>query len=215
MSGKREIGDLAVSKPTRAILAGLREVAQVSAAPELELQKVVDVESAFAIRFHDDLVATWASKIPMLKERYGMTAGGVVGHTGGLRDLKVRGDYIGVARTGARTLLAIEKGGAGDELVTLEGGEGVTGRSTLVDWLGARLNELGGAVVDDSDLRPRLFRPLPMKNAPGKMVRHAKFGDGKVLREIGDGPTRKVQVDFYSVGLKMLQARFLEYVDEE
>jgi hypothetical protein len=214
VGSSRQIGEIAVSDNVRGLLIGLRSATNTSAIPELELQQVVDIEMAFAIRFHDDLVATWAARIPVLKERHGLTAGAVVGHTGRLAALKVRGDYIGVGTTGGGLVLAIEKGATLDQLVVLEAGSGVVERIGLADWLAKLLEELGGASGQDPEFRPRLFRPEPMSNAPGRRVRHAKFGDGKVLREIGEGPTRKVQVDFRRVGLKMLQARFLEYVDE-
>ena len=60
---------------------------------------------------------------------------------------------------------------------------------------------------------PELTRVLP-GGSDGTRVRHKVFGEGRVYVEIGDGPTRKVKVEFPGHGLKLLQARFLEYLDE-
>ena len=52
----------------------------------------------------------------------------------------------------------------------------------------------GGGLVAGEELPMRL----------GTRVRHAKFGEGTILRFEGQGDTRQVQVNFETVGLKTL-----------
>jgi DNA helicase-2/ATP-dependent DNA helicase PcrA len=44
----------------------------------------------------------------------------------------------------------------------------------------------------------------------GRRVRHPQFGDGRIVALDGSGPNAKLTVDFASVGLKRVIARFLE-----
>ena len=50
---------------------------------------------------------------------------------------------------------------------------------------------------------------VPPPPATGRQVRHAVFGVGEVLREIGAGPSLKLEVRF-PVGTKVLIARVIE-----
>lgn len=59
--------------------------------------------------------------------------------------------------------------------------------------------------------------PPPAKPAgitPGATVRHAKFGDGKVVASTGAGDEQKLTIEFASVGTKTLLARFVSAVTE-
>jgi ankyrin repeat protein len=59
--------------------------------------------------------------------------------------------------------------------------------------------------------------PPPAKPAgitPGSTVRHAKFGDGKVVASTGAGDEQKLTIEFATVGTKTLLARFVSAVTE-
>ena len=49
----------------------------------------------------------------------------------------------------------------------------------------------------------------PDRPVIGLRVRHGQFGDGKVIACDGQGPNAKLTVDFPSVGLKRVIAKFL------
>jgi hypothetical protein len=83
----------------------------------------------------------------------------------------------------------------------------------LSEWLRKQAASADAAAAAPAEFRARLTVPMPESSMSGRRVRHKKFGDGKALREIGDGPTRKVQADFPGWGLKLIQARFLEFLD--
>ncbi len=213
---RRTTGPIEPSDPTRRVLAALREQEQAPLRPELLLQNLADVEMAFAARFSDDLLAVWAAAVPWLSDTHKLTVTGVIGLTGALREHRVRGDLIGVGRWGD-LFLCVEKRqrvpAPGCELVILDPDDKTSETVALASWLSQRLEERGSASPRDvSAFAPRIVRPLPAASS-GKKVRHAKFGEGNVLREIGTGPLRKLQIDFPTFGLKMLQARFVEYLD--
>jgi hypothetical protein len=46
--------------------------------------------------------------------------------------------------------------------------------------------------------------------AAGDLVVHASFGTGRVLEARGEGRERKLLIDFATVGLKTILARFVE-----
>jgi DNA helicase-2/ATP-dependent DNA helicase PcrA len=49
---------------------------------------------------------------------------------------------------------------------------------------------------------------------PGHFVRHAIFGDGKIIASEGVGERRKLAVQFKAVGRKIIVAKFLEPLDK-
>ena len=53
----------------------------------------------------------------------------------------------------------------------------------------------------------------PVKAASRGLVRHVKFGDGEVLREIDSGASQKLEVRFGDGTCRVLLARFLEEID--
>ncbi|HTM21012.1 MAG TPA: hypothetical protein VL172_10905, partial [Kofleriaceae bacterium] len=80
----------------------------------------------------------------------------------------------------------------------------------LAPWLAARA---AGLPPGDAGLRVRVQPSRPESTLSGRRVRHKVFGEGRLLKEIGTGPDRKVQVDFPRRGLVLLQAKFLEFLD--
>ncbi len=201
----RPAGDLAPSPRVARALSALRgDPGPV----ELDNDRVRQVEAAVGVRLPDDVLACFAAAPPALADRCAMTLAGVVGHTGALREAGARGDLIGVARVEPRVILCVRKHEG--TLVCFDTDD----RSQRDHDLAAWLESMAPPAADTAPLRARLVAYQPESTMAGRRVRHATFGDGKALREIGTGPTRKVQVDFPGRGLKLLQARFLDFLDE-
>lgn len=197
----RATGDLAPSPRVARALSALRG----DAGPvDLDNDRVRKIEAAVGVRLPDDVLACFAAGV--LADRCAMTLGSVVGHTGALREAGARGDLIGVGRVERDVILCVRK--PERTLVSFD----VTDRSERDHDLAAWLEGMAPG-ADAPPLHARLVAFQPESTMAGRRVRHAKFGEGKALREIGTGPTRKVQVDFPGRGLKLLQARFLEFLD--
>jgi len=214
----RSPGDLDVSEPTRTLLLELRQASGQTARPELELERVREVEAAIGMHLPDDLLALFAASIPRVEKGFAMALGMVIGHTGALRDHRARGDLVGVGQAERRVYLCLDKGAPSTHearLLRYDVDYKTTDGILLADWLRALLDGLGQPEhqTPEAELTPRLIQPMPESSMQGRRVRHPKFGEGKALREIGTGPTRKVQVDFPGLGLKLMQARFLEFLD--
>jgi hypothetical protein len=209
---RRETGPLSVGEDLAAVLARLRLAEGVSEKPELDVDAVRDVERGLGWRLPEDVLAVFAARVRRVETDHEMALAKVVGHTGRVRAAGATGDIIGVGKTGPRRWLCVRKGAQpaeGTELLVFDADEEtLTGTTPLVDWLAEKAPE--GA--EGAPFEPVLVRKLPA-GSPGQRVRHKTFGDGKVLKEVGSGPNRKVQVDFPGRGLKLLQARFLEFVD--
>ncbi len=216
----RTPGPLAVAPRLASVLAALRQHAGVTAPTELDLERVREVEAAVGVHLGDDLLALFAAAIPELERRYRMTLGMVIGHTGALRDRRARGDLIGIGQVNVDEYLCIDKGAPMSRTTRLlrYDASARSARSIgLLEWLEEELVRVRGDAPPPASVASgdgyRLIQSVPESTAVGRRVRHPKFGDGKALREIGTGPTAKVQVDFPGYGLKLLQARFLEFLE--
>lgn len=196
----------------REALGALRALHAVAAPPELELQRVHEVEAAFGSHVPDDVLAVFAAHVPLLAETHRMTMGSVVGHTGGLREHGARGDLIGVGVLAPGEVLCAEKNATGTLIGFELDGKGER-EVDLAAWLRGLASETP-STSPPAPFEPVLVATQPESTMAGRRVRHKVFGVGKALKESGTGPTRKVQVDFPGRGLKLLQARFLEYLDE-
>jgi hypothetical protein len=203
----RTTGALTVSRDIATALARLRGGAGVTARPELDLERVREVEAAFGSHLPDDVLAVFAADVPVLRDRHKMTIGSVVGHTGELREHRAPGDLIGVGQIARRTVVCAQKNA--DGLVSYDLDDRSSEPFDLAGWL---TGLAAGATGDDS-YQPALVAAQPESTMSGRRVRHKVFGDGKLLSESGTGPNRKVKVDFPGRGLKLLQARFLEFLD--
>jgi hypothetical protein len=114
------------------------------------------------------------------------------------------------------TFVCVAKRHYSDErtrVVLVDVGKGSESAPILLDeWLRGLVDELPAVEGEPAAFEPRLWRK-PLGSSSGRLARHKIFGDGRVLTESGKGPTRKVKVDFPKFGLKLLQARFLEFLD--
>jgi hypothetical protein len=184
---------------------------------ELNLDRLQDVEAAVGVEFQDDILALVAVRSSYLREKLGVDLARVVAHTGELRERGQRGDVVGIGRIDDTTFLCVEKreqSSASTELFLLDCRGGSRVGVALLAWLSSHVEELPSAGSSPAKDVARLVRPEAESTAAGVRVHHKIFGNGRALSERGTGDTRKVTVDFPGKGLKLLQGRFLEYLDD-
>jgi hypothetical protein len=216
---RRGPGALAIAPGLARALARLRAAAGVTGAPELAIDELRNVELAVGVRFEDDLLAVFAAAAPPLSTVHQMALARVVALTGALREHRVRGDLVGVGRADSTTFLCVDlrsgRSPSGTTELVLHDVE--SGRPHAILSLAAWIEERAAGCPDtDAPFAPRVAPAMTesYNAASARRVRHRVFGEGRVLSEHGDGPTRKVKADFPRAGLKLLQARFLEFLDD-
>ncbi|MDF1563448.1 MAG: hypothetical protein P1V51_10400 [Deltaproteobacteria bacterium] len=218
-------GELVIPEEIRAALAELRLIHGIDAVAELCLDEVRALERAIQHRFPDALLALLAAHLKPLVHAYELDLDKVMALSGRVHALGGRGDLVAFAKDPADgRYLCWVKGEPREPLPLLlfEPGTRASSSTTLpevlAEWIATHRQLHPDAPRFEAGLaatfHPRTVMPLP-GGSDGRRVRHAKFGEGRVLLESGSGPTRKVKVDFPGHGLKHLQARFLTYLDEE
>ncbi len=221
----RQSGALTLCAPVRALLYELRVLEGIDEVPELDLERVREVERGLGLVFGDDVVAAHAAHSAYLREACGMEWGLAVAHTGALRALGAPGDLIAFGRASdGQSFCAVPKAEASPEESTVVGYDGAGGemrRLGFRPWLETRVEALRASLehpplVDPEASKtfvPRLVRRSLPEGSSGRRVRHPRFGEGLVMLEQGRGPTAKVRVEFPGLGIKTIQARFLEYLE--
>lgn len=202
-----------LSPPLASLLADIASRDGQPLSGHVEIDKLIPVEVTVGHQFADDLLAAFALSSSSLRASHGIGLANVVGHSGRLAASGMRGDLIGIACHGDDEFAIDKRTAAADhtELLRFAGGEKrVAERFSLLEFLRRVAGNLRttGAAFEAS-----LHRPAPMSAAPGRVVEHKVFGRGTAFSEKGDGPTRKVTCDFPGRGLKVIQARFLTFID--
>lgn len=197
-------------------LAALRASAGVDDPAELDVDRVRDVEATIGARIPDPVLALTAAGVPWLADAIGLSLGRFPDHTARAREARAPGDFVGVAASpDGRRIYGFRPGRGDDRIDVFDADRRETNARSIDLWLEEMIEAHGGGRSDPADatpLRARLVRAV-LPEGPGERVRHRAWGEGKVLAEDGDGPTRKVKVDFPGQGLKVVQARFLEFLD--
>jgi len=201
---------LEIDEELAALLAECRSKHGVESDPIVNLDRVQDVEAAMAVFFEDDVLAIFAAGVKALA----MSLSAVVGMTGELKARRVRGDYIGLGELEPGLFVCISKAKQSpgrSSLLLVDAEEPEVRSYGAADFV----RTVGGAEPGDAAaFQPRLIRPVPESTTYGRRVIHKIFGEGSLLSEDGQGPTRRCKVDFPGRGLKLLQARFLEFPDD-
>jgi hypothetical protein len=208
--------------------------AEVDLSPVLSLEAVDALEDHLRARLPDDVLAIFAAR-PRALESFELGRVGArceVAWQGGLRKSRVA-----LGPHGKHVVCVMRRPEAGHPLRVLlfdpeDASEADAG--TLPQWLRrvldaaveAALSEdaelpegedawdvLAGA-SDVAPLTPRLERtltlPEPGAEAAGRRVRHRRFGEGVVLRQLPG--TEKLEIDFGEAGVKVLVAEYVEEV---
>lgn len=196
-------------------LGALRRQLGVEDAPDLDVDRVRDVEAGMGTRLPDPVLAILAAQLPFLSEELGVGLGEILRHSAQAREARARGDLVVFGANRAGTVFhGFVIGAADDRIAVFDAGRRALDSFDVVHWLSARASEAGYESDGEGRFEPRLVRAA--KPEPeGRRVRHKKWGVGRLLTEEGEGPNRKVKVAFQNDGIKTLAARFLEFVDDD
>lgn len=211
----RKAAPLDVPPAIDGLLARWRAASGVTGPAELDVDRVRDVEGTMGTGLPDVLLAMIAAAIPALRDELGLTLGRIAEHSALARARRVRGDFVACgAEPDGSAFYGFLKKTAETHLATFRPDRGRIETVPYLDWLEeqAAADDLD-ADSPDATLDARLYRDA-LPEGEGQRVRHPKFGVGRVLAEQGEGPTRRVKAEFPGLGLKVIQARFLEFLDD-
>ena len=198
-------------------LAVLRAHAGVAAPAELDVDHVRSVEATIGARIPDPILALAAARLPWLQETLGLSLARFADHTARAREARAPGDFVGIAASAAgRSIHGFRPGRGEDRIDVYDVDRRETTHSPIGAWLQDLAQEQHVQCIGADGVDPlcvTLVRTATM-TAEGARVRHRAWGEGRVLAEQGEGPTRKVKAEFPGLGLKVVQARFLEFLDE-
>lgn len=213
----RRSADLDIDPQWALRLASLRAEAGVETSGELDVDHVRSVEATIGAGIPDPLLALVAAGVPWLERRLGLALSRFADHTARAREARAPGDFVGVAVSPEGRLIHGFRPGRGDDRIDVfDADRRRTKPRSIEAWLDeviATCHEGKGGPPGAEPFRPRLVRAA-LPPGGGQRVRHPKWGEGHVLAEHGEGPTRKVKAEFPGVGLKVVQARFLDFLDE-
>ena len=211
---ERVSGVLSPTDATRERLADMRRRSGIANSVELPVDELRAVEAALSHRFHDDILALFACGLPLVNQHWRMRLSLVVGHTGALQQRGVRGDLIGIGGVDA-SWIAVQKSATGTSDRVIVGGDGSPTTMSCWQWIDRLATEtVGDDPGTDAGFEPRLVAAVLESSRAGRRVRHKVFGEGLVLSDTGVGDARRVQVEFPGHRLKLLAARFVEFVDD-
>jgi hypothetical protein len=195
-------------------LARLRMDAAVDAAAELDVDHVRSVEATVGARIPDSILALVAARVPWLEQELACCLARFADHTARARDARAPGDFVGIAASDRRTFYGFRPGRGEEQIAVYDAERRETTVRSLDRWLAEVAQKVGRRVVGEASepLHARLVRVV-LPPGEGQRVRHRTWGEGRVLAEDGEGPTRKVKAEFPGLGLKVVQARFLEFVE--
>jgi hypothetical protein len=215
---------LRISKAVRAALVELRLLEQSIASAQVDGATIDSVERSLDCRLPDDLLAAFAAQLDVLRD-FGFVLERIPALTSEARAAGCPADLIAVGRTEGPIYWCVPSKGSGEiTLHELDGSAQNARQRGFADWLSglaeSRRDEMRGEDDDEpvevaelevgsSDLdsfKPRVVPPPP---TTGRQVRHATFGVGEIVREIGAGTSRKLEVRF-PTGTKVLIARVVE-----
>jgi hypothetical protein len=227
MSRDESQRNLRVSKAVKSALVELRLLEQTVAVPVLDRDVIDGVERSLECKLHDDLLATFAAQCDATRE-LGMALEKVAALTADAHAAGCPAELIAIGRTETPTFVCIARTGD-TQIHEFDPEDKKIKRRGLGDWLAElvdlRKADQGTPDADDDEADPEVadvevgkadldgFKPRVVAPPPptGRRVRHATFGVGDVLREIGTGAALKFEVRFPS-GTKVLIARVVEDV---
>lgn len=195
----------------------------------LDLAALLAAEEALGARLCDEALALLAAESALLRDRFGVELSRIAEHTAAARAIGAPASLVAFARAGERfyCVAAAPTAGERPRVVVAQAGASLR-REPLERWI---LDRCGEAAEDlelsdaqqrflDSDevlgrFMPRLVAasPIAPSIAGPRRAAHPKFGEGTILREVMDGPERKLEIDFDHGGRRLLLARFVKELD--
>lgn len=205
---------LNISGALAQLLGALRAACASEGPAQLEVERVRAVEATMGCRLPDPVLAILAAGLGPLCEALDMGLGEIPRHTRRASEAHARGDLIVFGVEPSEEVFHGFLIGADDTRIASYRRRGQR-LSSLddVDWLRERCASWCPAPAGGEPLRAQLVR-APKPELEGARVRHAKWGIGQLMTSEGSGDRRKIKVAFPSVGLKTLNARFVEFLDE-
>lgn len=196
------------------LLGSLRAATTSEDPPELDVDRVRDVEASVGCRLPDPVLAILAAGIGPLADGLGLGLNTILRHTRTGREARVRGDLVvfGVDPDG-HLLHGFLIGADDRQVATYDPADQSLSSRDVVAWLSQQTESFCPVHPAADPVVPRLVRRAKPELA-GPRARHAKWGIGRILTDEGCGDRRKVKVAFASVGLKTINARFVEFLDE-
>jgi hypothetical protein len=217
-----------VSKAVRQPIVELRLLEQTAIDPVLDSARLDEVERSLDLRLPDDLLAVVASGCDAVRE-LGITLERIGSLVAEAHAAGCPPELVAIGRTEGPVYVCLSRQSGEGGVHEFDPEEKKVRRRTIADWLSdlvdARKRDLGTPDEDDEDADPEIadvevakadldaFKPRLQAPPPstGRRVRHAVFGEGEVLREIGCGAALKFEVRFAG-GTKVLVARVVEDV---
>jgi hypothetical protein len=191
----------------------------------ISLEAVESCEEAVGGWLTDEALALLTSETDALDDVHEMRLSMVGAHTERAHDLGLSKGLIAIGRGGHVWYCVPRRPEDEDrtKLIAFDDGDRSEHRVDLVRWLTERVEErLDDLEVDEavqaeleSELniarfQPRLARAAKAEEGPARRVRHTKFGEGTVLREVRDGAEPKLTIRFDDGSEKTLLQRFVQ-----
>lgn len=215
---------LADSEPGHAWLAALELPC------ELEIDALARQEEALGASFSDVLLAVLAARVPHLEDSWELSLelGPLAAEA---RALRCPPELLAIARAG-ETFYCVprrEHPWATTAVTAWHPEDGPGVARPLQKWLkDGPIDDLWQLLGELQAIDPGADDPLPPQARPDAapqfgprlvlargavaevvQVEHAKFGVGRVLRAIGEGDARKLDIDFGPAGVRTILARFV------
>jgi hypothetical protein len=209
----RKTQDIELGPRLGRVLAELRRVHGIETDLELDVDRVRDVEAVIGGEIPDPWLAVLASSVPALEHDLQFQLSEIAAHTKAAHQFPVQRDLVALGRDGTSLFVGFVRGRDADRIAVYDSDRKSLKPDDLTGWLLRRFELDEASLPDSPALTLRLVRHVLPTDDGKPRVRHAKWGEGLVLAEHGEGPTRKVKADFPGLGLKVVQARFLEFLD--
>jgi hypothetical protein len=191
----------------------------------IPLEAVESCEAAVDGWLTDEALALLTSETDALDDLRQMRLAMVGAHTEEAHDLGLSKGLLALGRDGHQWFCVPRRPEAEDrtKLTVFDDQDRSETRVDLVRWLTELVEQrLDDVEVDEATeaaleselniarFEPQLVREEPLAPAATRRVRHAKFGEGTVLRELTDGAEPKLAIRFDDGAEKTLLARFVE-----
>ena len=209
----RKTQDVGLGPRVSRLLAELRRRDGIESPLELDVDRVRDVEAVIGGEIPDPWLGVLASGVPAFERDLCLKLSDVAAHTKDAHQFPVQRDLVALGRDGARQFVGFVRGRDPDRIALYDADRKSLKSDGLADWIVRRFELDEASLPDSGSMTVRLIRHVLVTDDGKTRVRHAKWGEGLVLAEHGEGPTRKVKADFPGLGLKVVQARFLEFLD--
>lgn len=192
---KRQPGTLKLSKEIRASLVRLAALTPMRDPPHLDLEAVEALEAELGCGFSDDVLALFAFGGDELGERCGIELDQVRTMTDDAHEQGCPDDLVTIGCDADGHVHFCVKRKPDGRIFLFDNQDGSAAPVSLAFWLKERVSISAetGASEAAPFVAPALIGPIA---SAVRKVRHKKFGEGTVVREIGQGAEKKLEIQF-------------------